>query len=390
MRPIIVGIDPGTTLGYAIVDFEGSLLRIDSSRSHSMSQLTEQVISVGKPVIVAGDKKKIPGVVQSFASSTGAKAYSPGRDLLIREKREIVSGFDFGKDHERDALAAALIALKNHSELLKKIDAFARRNKKPYKDRLIEMVIRNDGMSISLASDMIEKPESEPVRIVRKVIEKEGMKPEISKLHSALKKKEREQDLLSKQVQDLKKKNKELTRRYDELSRRSGSLLTEERSKDIRQFRQERIRSISKKLRKKEERIRSLQKELEKQESFIAKGGLIAKRLENLGWKEFRLKEKKLNIVEGDILYVRSLDEFSEKVLGKLKGKITTIIFDGDDNPAIGKRQDFLLLSSEGLIREHSRSFARVDSGALEKAKRKSDILGRVLSQYRKERSGKE
>ncbi|MDD3407016.1 MAG: DUF460 domain-containing protein, partial [Methanomicrobium sp.] len=63
-RPVIVGIDPGTTFAFAALSLDGELLALKSSRQMSLSDWTEQISSAGKPVLIASDVSKMPSSVE--------------------------------------------------------------------------------------------------------------------------------------------------------------------------------------------------------------------------------------------------------------------------------------------------------------------------------------
>ncbi len=50
-----VGIDPGTTIGEAMIDLEGKPIEVFSSKNYSLSDAIEKIIACGKPLIVASD-----------------------------------------------------------------------------------------------------------------------------------------------------------------------------------------------------------------------------------------------------------------------------------------------------------------------------------------------
>jgi predicted RNase H-like nuclease (RuvC/YqgF family) len=122
---LIVGIDPGTTTAYAVLGIEGNLIHLDSSKQLDLKLLISETISHGKAVLVGTDKAKVPNLVESFATKLGARIVSPQEDLKVDEKREMVSNFNFGDEHQGDALASALFAYKETKALLDKINFFA-------------------------------------------------------------------------------------------------------------------------------------------------------------------------------------------------------------------------------------------------------------------------
>lgn len=150
---LIVGIDPGTTLGYALVDIQGNLVHIGSERVHSLSDLTKEIISHGQILIVASDKKKTPEFVERFAVKTGARLLKPDHDLLQSEKKDLVKDHK-GNSHEMDALASAFYAYKANKGLLDKGLRFIQRTKAP--QEVISLVIRS-GINFREAHDLLRE-----------------------------------------------------------------------------------------------------------------------------------------------------------------------------------------------------------------------------------------
>ncbi len=125
---IILGVDPGTTKSYAILDINGNILNIKSSKKLTSDLIIEDVIIHGKPILVGTDVKKAPSFVEKIASSFGAKLYKPKTNLTGMHKTRLVKKFLKHKDieinnkHENDALISAVLAYKSIKPLLKKIE----------------------------------------------------------------------------------------------------------------------------------------------------------------------------------------------------------------------------------------------------------------------------
>ncbi|MEB3765424.1 MAG: DUF460 domain-containing protein [Desulfurococcales archaeon] len=111
LKPIIVGLDPGITTGIAVLDLNGRVVYLDSSKSFDRGSLLEAILEHGKPVIIAVDVPEPPESVRKIASLTGALLYTPPGELSIVEKRGLaqkaLNGLLPEDSHQRDALAAA-------------------------------------------------------------------------------------------------------------------------------------------------------------------------------------------------------------------------------------------------------------------------------------------
>ena len=129
-KPIIAGIDPGTTLAYALLDFDGNVIATASGKGYGMSSLISEIIEYGKVSVVCSDKEKPSAVVMKVASSLGAKVAYPKKDLTVEEKRILVGDRETRNIHEKDALAAALNGYREIRRRLEKVDIFVEKHQK--------------------------------------------------------------------------------------------------------------------------------------------------------------------------------------------------------------------------------------------------------------------
>ena len=179
---LIIGIDPGTTLGYAILDINGELLELKSSKQLNFSELISKIIEKGRIIAVGCDKKNVPNFVKNFAIKNGAKLIYPKTDLSVKEKKKNTSDFNPEDDHQRDALASALFAFKEIKPLLKKINSFIKKYKKEsIENELKELVILRK-KSINEAVSILETPEIE-----EKIIENIQEEKPLTKIKNLIK-----------------------------------------------------------------------------------------------------------------------------------------------------------------------------------------------------------
>ncbi len=120
-RNLVVGIDPGTTTAYAILGIDGRKIALRSSKGLNLNTIIKEVSQKGTPLIVGTDRKKCPQMVSKFSAKTGAEKAIPLYDLLEREKNAMTRGMGAANAHEKDALAAALLAYRQYEPLLKRI-----------------------------------------------------------------------------------------------------------------------------------------------------------------------------------------------------------------------------------------------------------------------------
>lgn len=124
---LIVGVDPGTTMGYAALDLAGNLVRLNSSRQMTTADLVEDLCKAGRPLVIASDVEVMPFSVEKLRRSFCAVGYSPRQDLSVENKLELARPYPYRNDHERDSLSAALDAYRQYKNrfqsLLRRVPA---------------------------------------------------------------------------------------------------------------------------------------------------------------------------------------------------------------------------------------------------------------------------
>ncbi|MBU4608121.1 MAG: DUF460 domain-containing protein, partial [Methanobacterium sp.] len=127
---IIVGFDPGLTVGIAIIDLSGNLLFLSSFKEISKADVINNIISFGRALIVASDVYPIPKSVKKLATALNSKIYTPPRIMSVESKKELVDSFIktifpdqvIENAHQRDALAAAIKTYKHYEKKLNQIE----------------------------------------------------------------------------------------------------------------------------------------------------------------------------------------------------------------------------------------------------------------------------
>lgn len=211
-KPIIVGYDPGTTAALAIIDTKGELLLLKSERGLKRSEVIDAITSIGKPMMVAGDRYPLPKSVEKLASTLGCKSYHPRKSLTSIEKEKLVHKFaeKIEDDHEKDALASALDALKSHSRLFERAESLlSSLGLSELYDRVVESVIIGEVENITEAINrtLTElRRRKVPEVSKRKVIEKSVLERTVLGLQKKVKRLEKDVLILKKYSQGLKNK----------------------------------------------------------------------------------------------------------------------------------------------------------------------------------------
>jgi predicted RNase H-like nuclease (RuvC/YqgF family) len=384
MKLLIAGIDPGTTVGYALIDLNGRLVDIGSEKHLDLNALIAKVVKIGKVLVVGTDKAKLPGFVDRFANALGSRVVKPDSDLGSKDKQGLVKGYEADDDHQFDALAAAIFSLKKLRGLFTKIESYVENYKKhKIADKLTSLVVLK-GMSIKEASDLLEKPDKEESRIIAKVIEERKFEEkDFLKLYSKLKQIEKENSLLRQQ-------NKKIKDEIINLEKpREKKKPYEKKFNELLKFREKRLFILERELSSKETDIEVLKSEMNKLCYFLStlNKNILLKKLDNLGNIEFEKKETLLNIGKGDVLLVDDPNIISEKTMAKIKNKVSIIIYNKKPGKKVAELP-FFFINSKKLDIKEDRYFAVLSREEFEEEKKKLDVLNKLIHDYKKERSG--
>ncbi|MEM3478302.1 MAG: DUF460 domain-containing protein, partial [Archaeoglobaceae archaeon] len=313
-RYLIAGIDPGTTTAVALIDLSGNLISVKSKKDWSLADVIEFINSNGKPVIIATDKKNPPEFVNKIRASFNAILYSPKEDLSLEKKRDLTSKFSFLNDHERDALASAMDALKSYESKFRNIE------------KRVPM-----GFDVEKAKAEILKGTALRSLFEVQSAEKAEKRDESETNYSELlEKKDKKIRELIEENEILKRQISELRAEVEKLRTRIVAISEEEREKVRREIYvrnlEAKIKELNEIIKKKDNEIAELREKLE----ILKK----MKFLEFSGWKEVKVIRKftkdeieKAEICEGDIVYIADASGGSRSCAELLcKKKIKAVI----------------------------------------------------------------
>jgi len=387
--PLIIGIDPGTTLGYAVINTDGELISIESSKDLSLSLLISKIINLGKIIAVGTDKKNIPSFIREFSAKIGARVIAPKEDIRVAEKQKLTENFNTKDYHQMDALASALFVHKELKPLLKRIQDYAEKNKKEsIKNRIAELVIAKE-LNIKDAFELIEKPEKKESQVIKKVIEEKKLdEKDFLRLYSRLNSYEKENYLLKKQRDHLINEIKSIKDKYNYLLENINKLKTDKKSQELINFKEKRIHSFGREIKNKEYEIAQLHNEIRRLYFFISdlNNNYVVKKLDNLGYAEFEKKGMLLNIQNNDILMVNDPNVINERIIEQIKDKVHIIIHKTDISKKT-KELPFLFINSKRLRVIEDKYFALVNKKDLNREKSQINLLDKVVKDYKKERA---
>lgn len=319
-RYLIVGIDPGTTIGIAALDLDGTLIYLASTRLFSAADLTREIATLGKPLIIASDKAEMPFGVEKIRRAFSAIAWNPKKDILIKEKYALAAGYDFKNDHERDSLSAALYAYRTYKNKFESI--LKRAPAGVDTDELRAQIAR--GLSLEQALSQISgtiptttETQKETDTVTEIIFDERDeritrQEETIRRLRALVETLSRESTGKDKTISSLHKKlNAEREMQHTELLARSEII---ERDREIA--------AVKKQLRKEERRCKNLRVRLDRMKRYVAlqagEGCSALKVLPQLSRDAVRSLDDEMGFGEEDLLYVLQIDGWGRSVVREL------------------------------------------------------------------------
>lgn len=120
VRYLIVGIDPGNTIGIAALGLDGGKIALQSTAA-GIDEAVRIIERIGTPSVVASDVCPAPANVLRIASAFNAAIFAPRENVREETKREIAQHAGVANAHERDAFCAATLAYRAHANKLRQI-----------------------------------------------------------------------------------------------------------------------------------------------------------------------------------------------------------------------------------------------------------------------------
>ncbi|MEM0025097.1 MAG: DUF460 domain-containing protein [Zestosphaera sp.] len=228
-RYLIVGYDPGVSVGLAVLDLDMNLVYVTSGRELDRGDIHNLLIKLGRPALVATDKNPPPEMCRKLAASLGALLYVPQKSLSTADKEMSVAEFikqhptiDIKNSHERDALAAALKAYREFQEKLEKLSCRLREmgfydiNLQKYK---VKVLTNEDLSSIieEVINDYVKEEKKEPQIILKSDVASQARKAE-EVLKERINTLEKEKEFYKQRMLELEKSVRDLSSRLDSMS----------------------------------------------------------------------------------------------------------------------------------------------------------------------------
>ncbi len=323
-RSIIVGIDPGITVGIAAVDLNGRIVALHSERNMPVGEVFRFVSEIGHPVIVATDVSPAPGFVEKIARSFKAQLFVPRESLRVEEKNELLRnlGISVDDDHQRDALAAAYKAYLRLKPKLEHVDAKLREvglTKKAEEVKALVIQGYNLGEAMQRVT-LRERPKEE------KVEESEKLSIDVRPYIKRIRELEKRIELLERENAELREIIKEQRSTIGKLERRIADYDEEVRRKVLRERELEakvrRIEILEKQLREAKAVIERLSRDLvqvKRMNVVEVRGSAVPLKVMNvLSWRELERLEREVGIRRGDVLFVVNPAGAGRAIAGEL------------------------------------------------------------------------
>ena len=307
----IVGIDPGTTVGIAILSLDGDLLYLKSFRGIAPDEVVKLIAEYGKPAVIASDVTPMPGSVEKIRRSFNAVPASPGIEVSAEEKIALGKSFGYSNDHERDALTAALLTYRSYKNVFSRIEKKAPQNADL---ELIKFhVIR--GVSIEAAIEKARtsgEPEKPKPKEHAEKPEDKAVDESLLKLRETVQRQSEQIQNLHEYLDELKEELVAKDRRISKLESRLSSFKKEaysevRKSKEV-QIRDETIANLKKELSRKSKTVKDLRRRSNKlrkiQKMEIRGEGTAVKVIAAFTKESIAETKEKYGLKEGDVVFL--------------------------------------------------------------------------------------
>lgn len=388
MKPLaIIGLDPGTTSAYAILDLQGNLLQHYAAKELTLSEMILQITELCFPLIVSTDKAKVPSFVEEFSRKLGTEIVAPPEDMKKEEKRIMLLAKDihYNGAHEQDATAAALFAYQKYIPKFKKIDRFIQEHQLETQRMEFTRIAVHEDLHFSLIKEILTKPSVESQVMQRAVLQNRITKKDFLALYAKLNQLRTEKQQLERGIQEIRDKNSRLVKEKGMLSRKSTNF--DHKVDTLFKFKEERLKLQAEELQQQEGLLAHLQQKVQQLHQFIEKssGLQLVKKLPTLGMKEFEERNSIINIKNGDVLLVDNTDVYSEKIIEILQDQGIILL----SLRKINRLNDSTVISAQVLLQDfilENEYFALIDKKLLEEKIDKKEMAEKIVKEYQEER----
>lgn len=406
----IVGLDPGTTVGIAILSLDGDLLYLKSFRGIAPDEVVKIIAEYGKPAVIASDVTPMPGSVEKIRRSFNAVPASPGIEVSAEEKIALGKTFGYSNDHERDALTAALLTYRSYKNIFTRIEKKAPENSDL---ELIKLhVIRGESIESAIekvraASQAREKPPG--ARAAPEKPEEKAVDESFQRMRETVHRQGEQIQNLQEYVEELKQAMAAKDRKISKLESRLKGFKKEayseiRKSKEV-QIRDSTIESLKKELSNKNKTVKELRRRSNKlrkiQKMEIRGEGTPVKVIAAFTKESIAETKEKYGLKAGDVVFLEKPSGGGAATAQILvEARVRAVIIPEDISHAAEEtffKGDVPVL--RGIQLERADDFAMAEPEALKAAiatwekeaeakrhKAKEDKLESLFEEYRSER----
>ena len=275
-RKLIVGIDPGLTVGIGIVDLDGRFVAVKSIKSATRSEILDFIMQYGTPLIICSDVSPMPKQVEKIAVISNALKYSPPNELSKTEKRRLTEGTSIKNAHEMDALAAAIKGYKAFRGKISKIFERVSSLPRTEKEIIVSMVLRGLPLEDAIILSRNIKSQMQEEKVLEKEKEEQRSIPleQYLRVIKYLASIEQSIEYLQQYQTELLKENEKLRGQVEKLKKELRSRKSEEIIKTM----------TSDEIRLKTIRINSLEEEIEKMKRQVLEANRKVEEAKQMLW----------------------------------------------------------------------------------------------------------
>jgi predicted RNase H-like nuclease (RuvC/YqgF family) len=219
LKSLIVGIDPGTNLGLAVIDDNGNIIDKISGKNIQNEDIIKYISDLKYVVLIATDKKEIPKTILDIASKLNIGVYSPKEDISLEIKNKYYKDENlkniFENNHEFDAYISAIEALKKLKEIFEKAKRFSESQEEYIK--ILKYTLRNRKVEVVSAKNNLREKEKE-IKEEKKRKRRKSDKKDIEIVKVIIKNK-KDQEEKKRIIEEINKKYIELLNDYNILSK---------------------------------------------------------------------------------------------------------------------------------------------------------------------------
>ena len=408
---VVVGIDPGTTTAAAVVSLDGEVLDRLSTRTADRGDLIEWLVERGRPVLVAADVTPMPDGVEAVRRSFDAAGWTPETDLPVDEKLHRTREVPHDNDHERDAAAAALLAVDDHEDQFERIAA----KTPPEADRgeVVEQVLGSEMSVEAVLSELGDTDEGDPGREDNDDHEPNEERRQIRRLKDRIERLEGEVEALESTVEEQRAEIAEYETELSETRRAERKEVRERRAVSRLERERDRLRRERTAAR---ERVEELEAKLDQLKQLWRidhddltgitndRGLVVVKPVAQFTAEALREAEKRHGMAAGDVIYLRDasgagrstaerLAETDPQLVvrtGGLSDAADEVLFEEEIPVAPAEAVDITEVDDLAVARETAVEAAVTDwqrRAEERRQERTAEMVDQVITEHRADRS---